>query len=551
MKRKRVALFGITAALCMTVAMPVFGESTVSENGFSDVAENIVTPVQTGEPEELQEGTVKDEPENEQEPVIVSDPVEGTDEEAGALMRAGEEAPVIADEQPEAIYADESAGSEDYVKRMYEIALKRDVDPSGFNDWNSALVNKTMSASGVAAGVFFSQEFKNRNVSNEEYVQLLYQAMFGRNFDSEGYQYWVGQLYKGYSRQSVFSGFADSTEFQNLCNSYEVEKGTFQANQYRDKDTFVTQMIIRYYNCLLDRNFDDEGLEYWCEQYHTGKGSLESIAADGFISSAEFTNKNYSNEDFTSKIYKAFLNREADRDGLVYWSGKLANGEMTRTNLAYGFTGSREFAVIKLGAGVNRTAGYKKVISFGDSIAGGSGVAKEWTYQGLIAGIFDSEVINLGYGGYSYSSYGGGASLTTKIKDIPYSSDRCLVLIEAGTNDFSLNSPAGLTTYTGDNTVAGALKIIMTGIKERMPYSDILILSPIKNSYGYSKNKRGVTLEAYSKTILDVANAYGYQTIDLFNEPGFNLYVHTSDSIHLSGDGHYFIANAILNHFRS
>nr|MCR5654623.1 SGNH/GDSL hydrolase family protein [Lachnospiraceae bacterium] len=205
---------------------------------------------------------------------------------------------------------------------------------------------------------------------------------------------------------------------------------------------------------------------------------------------------------------------------------------------------------IKLGIGVNKSDSYKMVVSFGDSIAAGSGVPAEDTYQSMIANLYGAEVKNLGYGGFSYSSHNGGASLTTKLDEFPSSADRCLVLIQAGTNDFTLNAPAGLTTSNGNATVSGALKEIVTTIKSKMPYSDIIILSPIKNSYGYSLNKRKVSLEAYSKAIMNIASAYGYKSQDLFNEPGFNLYAHTCDSIHLSTDGHYFVANAILNRYR-
>nr|MCR5654197.1 DUF4214 domain-containing protein [Lachnospiraceae bacterium] len=474
MKRKSLAVGLMMSAFFVLFATPIAAEEipAVSENTVSSVCdlpeiadEEPVIVANVGEAEETAET-------EETTAEVYEDTVDETTSEADDEVV--EEATVVG----------ESAGSEAYVKRMYEIALGRSVDEAGFTDWNNSLVNKSRTASDVAAGFFFSEEFKNKNLSNADYVTLLYKTMFGREADEKGYSNWMNRLGQGCSRESVFKGFTDSVEFQNLCNSYSVEKGTFTSDQYRDKEMFVTEMVVRYYTKLLGRDYDADGLEYWCKQYHTGQASIESIAAEGFLDSAEFKNHNYDNKEFTNKMYQAFLDREAEADGLIYWSGKLANGEVTRNNLAYGFTRSREFKIIKLGIGVNKSDSYKMVVSFGDSIAAGSGVPAEDTYQSMIANLYGAEVKNLGYGGFSYSSHNGGASLTTKLDEFPSSEDRCLVLIQAGTNDFTLNAPAGLTTSNGNATVSGALKEIVTTIKTKMPYSDIIILSPIKNSYG-------------------------------------------------------------------
>ncbi len=43
--------------------------------------------------------------------------------------------------------------------------------------------------------------------------------MFDREPDQSGYDYWMGHLNKGVSREYVFRGFAEGVEFEALCRS--------------------------------------------------------------------------------------------------------------------------------------------------------------------------------------------------------------------------------------------------------------------------------------------------------------------------------------------
>ena len=68
-----------------------------------------------------------------------------------------------------------------------------------------------------------SQEMANRNLSNQEYVTMLYRTMMDREPDEAGLNDWVTRLQSGTSRQSVFDGFADSTEFDNIVRAYGLK----------------------------------------------------------------------------------------------------------------------------------------------------------------------------------------------------------------------------------------------------------------------------------------------------------------------------------------
>ena len=94
------------------------------------------------------------------------------------------------------------------------------------NEWTAALNSKQKDGAHVAYGFFFSPEFKNQNLSNENYVEILYQVLLGRASDSAGKADWVAQLKAGKDRLDVFRGFVHSKEFDAICASYGITRGT-------------------------------------------------------------------------------------------------------------------------------------------------------------------------------------------------------------------------------------------------------------------------------------------------------------------------------------
>ena len=239
-------------------------------------------------------------------------------------------------------------GVEGFVFRLYNVAMCREAEEAGLNDWNTRLNTKEETAAQVAQGFIFSDEFKNFNYNNVQYVKMLYRTMFGREADEGGLNGWVSDLENGMSREYVFHGFAESQEFTNLCGNFGVERGNVALNKYRDKNIGVTSFIARLYTRMLGRGFDEEGIEYWCEKYITGETDIETIASNGFLHSDELKNQNLSDKEFVTRMYETFLNREPDEEGLDYWLQKLKRGEETRDSLVYGFTRSKEFGDLKV-----------------------------------------------------------------------------------------------------------------------------------------------------------------------------------------------------------
>lgn len=116
------------------------------------------------------------------------------------------------------------SGVTEFVNRMYNVCLDRNSDAEGLNTWTTCLWNHSKSGAEVAYGFIFSPEFQNRNMSNEDFVEYMYKAFFGRGSDPEGKSTWVGVLQSGQSREDVFRGFVGSQEFSSLCNKYGIKR---------------------------------------------------------------------------------------------------------------------------------------------------------------------------------------------------------------------------------------------------------------------------------------------------------------------------------------
>ena len=108
-----------------------------------------------------------------------------------------------------------------FATRLYTVVLERDPDPSGLNDWSNRLRTRQITFEACARGFLFSPEFISRNVSDSDYVSVLYRTFLDRDPEGDGLSYWTGRLSSGsVDRDSIIAGFADSAEFAELCRHY-------------------------------------------------------------------------------------------------------------------------------------------------------------------------------------------------------------------------------------------------------------------------------------------------------------------------------------------
>ena len=248
-----------------------------------------------------------------------------------------------------------SDGVEGFVKRLYSIALGREADPAGLNDWSSQLRDKRATGVSVAYGFIFSPEYTNREKTDEESVELMYRMFFGRESDPTGKAYWLKMLSENEGdagRIKLFEGFANSKEFRQICDSYGVVRGVYIPTlEY--KTTGKTELFVnRLYEIVLGRGCDDTGMRDWTVKL-INKQISGTEAAYGFFASQEYLGRNRSDEEYVEDLYLAFLGRASDASGKAGWVEKLKNGD-SRLSVFNGFQGSQEFLGICSDYGIDR-----------------------------------------------------------------------------------------------------------------------------------------------------------------------------------------------------
>ena len=110
------------------------------------------------------------------------------------------------------------------------------------------------------------------------------------------------------------------------------------------------QLLVReYYLDILDREPDQGGLDFWTNGITHTSTTLGIYIGEGFQAEArlfftcqEYQDKNKTDSEFVTDLYQTFLQREPDQDGLNYWVSQLSQG-LTRDILITTFAYCDEF----------------------------------------------------------------------------------------------------------------------------------------------------------------------------------------------------------------
>ena len=112
----------------------------------------------------------------------------------------------------------------------------------------------------------------------------------------------------------------------------------------------IKAFVRRCYQLILGRDADDDGLQGWSDALKN-KTAAASQIINGFVSSAEFTNRKLSAGESVDILYNTMMDRPADADGKAGWVDALSMGYNLQHIIA-GFCGSDEFAGICEGFGI-------------------------------------------------------------------------------------------------------------------------------------------------------------------------------------------------------
>lgn len=161
-------------------------------------------------------------------------------------------------------------------------------------------------------------------------IQRLYRAYFKREADAAGLSFWLNARAGGTPLINASNSFADSPEFRAA---------------YGDLGT--GEFVTLVYNNVLGRSPDQTGLDHWVNAIDKGMTRGELMLA--FSESPEFIDQTNTSNPVAEprlpqihRMYRAFLLRDADAEGLSFWNHALAHGK-SLDDIAAGFVNSPEF----------------------------------------------------------------------------------------------------------------------------------------------------------------------------------------------------------------
>jgi hypothetical protein len=189
------------------------------------------------------------------------------------------------------------------VKSYYQEILKR----RGSVDEILSHVDGCRTTILLSYGFVYSREHLTRFVSDE------YRRLLDREPDQGGLNAWVGGLERGMTTVDLEKGFITSPEFQQ-------------------KHAGRRALVAAYYEKVLGRTGSEGEISGWANS----NLSTEQIAL-GFLTSQEARDK------YVRAVYKEYLHREAEPQGVSFWSGKLGNAAFTKLNLIQSVTASQEY----------------------------------------------------------------------------------------------------------------------------------------------------------------------------------------------------------------
>ena len=227
------------------------------------------------------------------------------------------------------------------VYRVYQATLDREPDVRGHHRWTSELFTGESTLQEVADGFVRAPEFRatySDDLSDGDFVTLLYNNVLGRAPDAQGFARWTGELADGATRAEVVLGFSQSPQFINDTNAAASAYARNSATSTWSDDVF------RLYQATLDREPDVQGQNRWTGELASGESTLVEVA-DGFVRSPQFRatySDDLSDGDFVTLLYNNVLDRAPDAQGFARWTGELADGA-TRAEVVLGFSQSPQF----------------------------------------------------------------------------------------------------------------------------------------------------------------------------------------------------------------
>lgn len=223
-------------------------------------------------------------------------------------------------------YTDTAKNVPTFVAEIYGRVLERTPVRHEVSYWVDTIYARNFDGTTLVKNFLNCPEFTNKNYTDEEYVDRLYETVLGRSADPTGKAFWTARLTQGTPRLRLADEFLNCPEFERYCVAYGMKQKNNQM-QYSKLYPKLAEFADGYYQGMLYRKGEPEGVEHWCRRFLLEDASASTIVA-AFAKSPEFVNKACTKEEFVEGLYNTFLHRNADAAGKAYWVQRLGEGSL-------------------------------------------------------------------------------------------------------------------------------------------------------------------------------------------------------------------------------
>lgn len=203
------------------------------------------------------------------------------------------------------------------------------------------IVNSKSSGCKIVKTIIESDEFKNLELSDEEYIKIISKICLDENLSNEEINKYAEQLISGTNRNELLKAFMNNNKFTEKCKKYEITKGEYTASPIVSTNQLVDKYIKNAYEQLINKSSDNLGNIK--QEVAIGKTTVTKMLQT-FIESNAFKNRNLNDEDYIQCLFKAILNREASNEEKETYKKKL--GSTTKENIVKDILETKEFKQI-------------------------------------------------------------------------------------------------------------------------------------------------------------------------------------------------------------
>ena len=237
----------------------------------------------------------------------------------------------------------------EFVSRAYDLLLERRPDVGGLNYWTKEIASGNIAANSLVNELVRSPEFSAKGLDDASVLALLYKAMFDRQIDDGGCQYWLGILDYGVSMSCIISMIGACPEFAEVCARYGMTTGSVKLEEPRDQNYQLTGYISRAIFGLTGRKATVDECNVYTDAILKGTKSI-AVSLSEFASWAETSAHLPANEDFLKAAFDICYGAQDDAKMQTFLSS--LNGGKTRSKVMMDITNDPAYKAKLTGLGL-------------------------------------------------------------------------------------------------------------------------------------------------------------------------------------------------------